>query len=80
MSTPETYRRELLGAARFSYLDATYDLRDAELVLGRATIADHQGAGVNLADAIALHRATEVKLDVARLEHIKAWIAFDASK
>lgn len=79
MNPLATSRDGVLGAARSSYLAATNDFRDAEVVLGRATIADHQGAPVNLSNAVALHRACEARLDAARAEHLKAWIAFDAS-
>lgn len=80
MNAPATFRDRVLSAARSSYLEATNEFRDAELVLGRATIADHQGAAVNLSDAVALHRARQDRLEDARAEHIKAWVTFDASQ
>ena len=38
MTNDGSDKHEELGSARFSYLVATYELRDAKLALGRATI------------------------------------------
>ena len=78
MTNDGSDKHEELGSARFSYLAATYELRDAKLALGRATIADYHGASVHLATVTELHRESEVKWDAAREAHAKAWIAFDA--
>ncbi len=80
MNSDGSHKHDELGSARSSYLAATYELRDAELALQRATIADYDGASDHLVTVTALHRAAEVRLDSARAHHTKAWITFDETQ